>query len=475
MSQLILASGYDLAPPESSPAVSPDISVGALGNDSYAYKITFVTKFGETLPGPASTAVTPTSGSLTLSSIPLEVTSNAFMRKIYRSGAGLTTPYRLVATIADNLTTTYTDLTADVDLGDIEPDSNFGTSMEIERGWVVNSHPTIFGADFTLNATGSDQATSAAVLPTSTVTVVTVPAPGNGIRMPPTRPEFIGMKLTIRNSSLNPLRIYTHSNSGNMGAGIGVAYLLAALTTQDFIVDGVESWRSLEYGGGGGGGGVLSGDANGPVSGNTVDYFKGGIPFGGSVGGFNVGVGTNFSGITSGTSNTAVGINAGSNITSGSNLTCIGNGAEPSSASATNEITLGDAAVTVVRSQGVFSTLSDARDKRDIVSLGACSDLLKKLRPVKYVWDMRVLEGQPENIPRKVGIQDVGFIAQELIEAQATAEVHIPSLVHTGNPSRYEISPGQLVPVIIKALQEALAEIDILKSQMRELTGYCDN
>jgi len=156
------------------------------------------------------------------------------------------------------------------------------------------------------------------------------------------------------------------------------------------------------------------------------------------------------SSLTSGNGNTAVGYSAASSLVSGSNVTCIGNGAQPSTTSVSNEITLGNSSVTVVRSYGAYTFLSDARDKKDIRDLQTGLDFVQKLQPREFVWNMR--DGG------QVDTCDTGFIAQELLEAQTASGVHVPQLVQTGNPEKFEICPNKLIPVLVKAIQELSAQ-----------------
>ncbi|MBA3853337.1 MAG: hypothetical protein C0503_02920 [Gemmatimonas sp.] len=97
-----------------SPAAAGSLSAGA-----YRYRLTFVTADGETDGGQISSVATVTNpavnGQIRLTQIPLggaEVTA----RRIYRTMAGGSS-YLLVATIADNATTAYTDTIADAALG----------------------------------------------------------------------------------------------------------------------------------------------------------------------------------------------------------------------------------------------------------------------------------------------------------------------------------------------------------------------
>lgn len=145
----------------------------------------------------------------------------------------------------------------------------------------------------------------------------------------------------------------------------------------------------------------------------------------------------------------------------GLNSLAIGKGAASSTTLAANEITLGNSAVTAVRSFGAFTFLSDARDKKDIKPIEAGMDFVSKLQPVNFTWDMR--DGGKRDQP------DCGFIAQQLQQAQQDTNTVIPGLVYDANPEQLQIAPTKLLPVIIKALQEANNEIKELKRLIDEL------
>lgn len=166
-----------------------------------------------------------------------------------------------------------------------------------------------------------------------------------------------------------------------------------------------------------------------------------------------------------GNTNTAIGyqslytlLNSG-NFT-GSNNTCLGNGSNPSSLSVSNEITLGNSSIATLRCQvTTITSLSDARDKTDIVGLNAGLDFVNALNPVRFTWNMRDPEG-------KHGIEDTGFIAQELKAAQEATGIEIPGLVFEANPDSIEAGYGKLLPVLVKAIQELSAKVDALEAQL---------
>ncbi len=149
-----------------------------------------------------------------------------------------------------------------------------------------------------------------------------------------------------------------------------------------------------------------------------------------------------------GSQNTAVGYNAGSNVTTGSNLTLLGYNAQPSSATATNQITLGNSVISSLRCQVTsITSLSDKRDKQNITKITEGIDFVKKLNPVTFEWNTRD--------KAKVGIKAAGFIAQELLELQNNSAIGKNlDLVSTENPDKLEARYGNLLPVLVKAIQE---------------------
>jgi len=159
---------------------------------------------------------------------------------------------------------------------------------------------------------------------------------------------------------------------------------------------------------------------------------------------------------------TTVGHSAGSSIMNANNVTCVGYNAQPSSNNATNEITLGDVNVSAVRSFGAFTWVSDARDKTDIEPLKAGLDFINELKPVTFTWAMRDLN-KDGNVKRN--IHDSGFLAQDLQKVQDNLGLHIPELVRTVNPERLEISPIKLIPILVKALQDADTKIQQLENE----------
>jgi uncharacterized phiE125 gp8 family phage protein len=130
-------------PAPSAPTVALAGIAGNVDNGVHRYLVTFVTAAGETEAGTVSSAITvadkAVSGKVTVSAIPLG-SSSVTSRKIYRTAAGGST-YLLVATIADNTTTSYTDNIADSALGAGAPSTNTTEDADItEKIASVRSH-----------------------------------------------------------------------------------------------------------------------------------------------------------------------------------------------------------------------------------------------------------------------------------------------------------------------------------------------
>jgi hypothetical protein len=171
---------------------------------------------------------------------------------------------------------------------------------------------------------------------------------------------------------------------------------------------------------------------------------------------------------STGSYNTAIGYWAGVDLVSGDNNTLLGNGAAASTTATSNQITLGNASVASLRCQVTsITSLSDMRDKTDVVDLPFGLDYINALRPVEFVWNIR---GASEDNPRQ-GTKEAGFIAQELQATEWRFGAEWLGTVMDDNPDRLEATPGKLLPIVIKALQEASAKIEALEARITSLEG----
>ena len=181
---------------------------------------------------------------------------------------------------------------------------------------------------------------------------------------------------------------------------------------------------------------------------------------------------------TTGNDNVAIGFNAGHNNTTGSynsfvgyntnispttatwqNSSALGNGAL---ITASNLIVLGNSSIDSLRCQvQSITSLSDARDKKNIQPLTNGIAFVAKLNPVKFDWNMR--DGG------KVDIPEMGFIAQDLQQVQKETGITVPGLVSDSNPDRLEASYGTLIPILVKAIQDLSEKVTRLESNVTEL------
>jgi hypothetical protein len=166
--------------------------------------------------------------------------------------------------------------------------------------------------------------------------------------------------------------------------------------------------------------------------------------------------------LNTGNYNTALGYNAGSTITTGANLTCIGIDAAPTTPTAADQITLGNIFVTSLRCNvTTITSLSDMRDKKNIKDLSLGLDFITKLRPRQFNWDKR--EWYDNNISdgsKMDSTYTAGFVAQEFDEVQNSENAAWLKLVLKDNPEKWEATPGNLLPVIVKSIQDLKTEKD---------------
>ena len=68
----------------------------------------------------------------------------------------------------------------------------------------------------------------------------------------------------------------------------------------------------------------------------------------------------------------------------------------------------------------------------------------------------------------KNGKTCVGFLAQELQEAMPNKENEILDLVYESNPERLEAKYGNLIPIMVKAIQDLQKEVAELRQELKK-------
>ena len=186
----------------------------------------------------------------------------------------------------------------------------------------------------------------------------------------------------------------------------------------------------------------------------------------------NVAVGNFSLNVATGGFNTALGTGAADNLTTGSNNSALGYQARPSSPTVSNTITLGNASISTLRCQVTsITSLSDERDKTNIQTLEHGLDFVKQLKPVSFEWNARPeirkdFEGNEIEVQGKVGIQDIGFIAQDIVALEDSLNAaESLQLSFRDNPEKLEVTQGRLIPILVKAIQDLTAKVEALEAK----------
>ncbi len=174
---------------------------------------------------------------------------------------------------------------------------------------------------------------------------------------------------------------------------------------------------------------------------------------------------------STGTSNTAIGAIAGLNNKSGSNNLFLGYDSQSSTENASNEINLGNANIRTIRSAVTsLTSLSDARDKKNIQDLSLGLNFIQTLKPRSFQWDKRDwYAGNSSDGSRMAKTATAGFIAQELDESQQKFNADWLNLVYKSNPEKLEANYGNLIPILVKSIQELLEEQTKLLKRIEQL------
>ena len=256
-------------------------------------------------------------------------------------------------------------------------------------------------------------------------------------------------------------QVLLNTTSGKANTGLGAFALQYNTTAASNTAIGSSSLQNTNTGGGNTAVGSNSGYNNttgysnvfvGNTAGNANTTGHVNVCIGGGAGAQN----------TTGNNNVFVGGSAGYLTTSGNNNIFLGDTSTGATTTASNAITLGNSSNTVLRCAVTsITSLSDSRDKEDVVELAAGLEFVNELNPVSFVWNDREETG-------KHGVKDFGFIAQDL---KATQEKHDMAetlgLVYEENPEKLEASYGKLIPILVKAIKELSAKVEALESKKK--------
>lgn len=94
----------------------------------------------------------------------------------------------------------------------------------------------------------------------------------------------------------------------------------------------------------------------------------------------------------------------------------------------------------------------------------AITDLVKRLNPVRYHWKDEAEYEQHNIRPVKTGVEEYGFIAQEL-------ENIIPGAVSMTNDGDRLVNYVALIPILTSAIQELTERVATLESQLQTISS----
>lgn len=224
--------------------IAAGTAAGSLSVGAYTYKITFVTNYGETGAGTASNSITATlNSSMSLTAIPVWTNGNVIARKIYRVAAGGST-YGLVATISDNVTTTYTDTLADASLGAVPPSASTADSLQVVNGYITFQRPQQVSVTTGITALAGGAQTGATLLFSQFNVLATVATIGDSVILPLLNANLVGLSIDVKNGAANSANIFPASGQTINALGANTALACAGAATTRFRAVSATNWQS---------------------------------------------------------------------------------------------------------------------------------------------------------------------------------------------------------------------------------------
>ena len=307
------------------------------------------------------------------------------------------------------------------------------------------------------------------------------------------------------------------NTSGTQNTAIGMQALTDNLTANNNVAVGHRAMFINMTGASNVAIGVEALAANSTASNNTAVGFQG--LYLNTTGGLNTAVGSlALASALTASANTCIGASAGQGLTTGSDNTFIGYGAgqygisvntgasntvvgaysRPGAVAGTNQIILGrnivgggdntfrmgsganTATIALNGSATAFTAASDERLKENIIDSSVGLNFINDLRPITYTWkakkdvptDMSQYEENSTEPCRGYGKTNYGFVAQEVKAVIDNHNLVDGQNIHRVDPDgTNELAPGELVPMLVKAIQELSTQVDELKSELIALKG----
>jgi hypothetical protein len=168
--------------------------------------------------------------------------------------------------------------------------------------------------------------------------------------------------------------------------------------------------------------------------------------------------------LSSGSQNVAIGAEVEdfpAQVSTGNNNILIGFSANVPSATGNNQVRIGNTSNTPLQYAAIqvaWNCSSDRRWKENIQPIGLGMNFLKQLRPVTYH-----RKGNSDS-----GLE-MGLIAQEVEELLNEVGITDLGLIHKDENGYLSLRYNDLIPILVKALQEQQAEIETLQKESHQL------
>ena len=164
--------------------------------------------------------------------------------------------------------------------------------------------------------------------------------------------------------------------------------------------------------------------------------------------------------INTGSEHTVLGYSAGDELTTGVNCTAIGfaagSGSSPRQMTTnSNEIVIGNNSVVGAYIKVAWTATSDKRDKTDFKDVPLGLDFVSKLKPTSYKFR------KDRDTEETQGRERYGFLAQEVLELEGDN----PVIIDNTDEEKLAYTESNLIPILVNAIQELKAEIEILKNK----------
>jgi hypothetical protein len=248
----------------------------------------------------------------------------------------------------------------------------------------------------------------------------------------------------IQNISIGIVSLFNNT-TGNTNVSIGVSALTSNTTGSMNTAVGASALQ-----------GNTTGDSNTGIGRSSL--------FSNTTGTDNIAIGNGAGGfIANGSTNTIT----SASVFLGSNTRALNNNetnqiviGQSAIGGGSNTVTLGNNSITTLRCQTTsITSLSDSRDKKEILPISEGIEFVNKLKPITFKWDTR--DGA------KTDIKAAGFIAQDLLEVQESSEIgdHL-DLVSNTDPDKLEARYSNLLPVMVKAIQDLSQQVQELQNEI---------